>query len=140
MIVLKIGVGVFGYLIFIDSVSDMVFNNFLLGFYWIIVNVVVIVLLFMGYFFYMFVVFDMIEKLVLWYLIVRFFSYDGSCFSVLCVVLLCLMFIFLIIFMVVFVFYFIFFIVFIGSGISMVIVLIFFCFFYLKIFFWELKW
>lgn len=74
MIVLKIGVGVFGYLIFLGSVSDMVFNNFLFGFYCIIVNIVIIVLFFLGYFFFMFVVFDMVEKLVFWYLIVRFLN------------------------------------------------------------------
>lgn len=140
MTVLKIGVGAFGYLTFSDSVSDMVSNNLPLGPYRITVNIVVTVLSFMGYSLPMFAVFDMIEKSVPRYLTARFLSQDGSRPSVPCVVLLRLMLTSLTILMAVVVPHFTLFAAFIGSGTGTAIALIFPCVFYLKIFFWELKW
>lgn len=140
MTVLKIGVGAFGYLTFTDSVSDMVSNNLPLGPYRITVNVVVTVLSFMGYSLPMFAVFDMIEKSAQRYLTARFLSDDGSRPSAPCVVLLRLMLTSLTILMAVLVPHFTLFAAFIGSGTGTAIALIFPCVFYLKIFFWELKW
>lgn len=140
MTMLKIGVGAFGYLTFTDSVSDMASNNLPLGPYRITVNVVVTVLSFMGYSLHMFAVFDMIEKSAPRYLTARFLSHDGSRPSVPCVVQLRLMLTSLTILMGILVPHFTLFTAFIGSGTSTAIALIFPCLFYLKIFFWELKW
>ena len=140
MTVLKIGVGTFGYLTFTDNVSDMVSNNLPLGPYRITANVVVTVLSFMGYSLPMFAAFDMIEKSAPQYLTEGFLSHDGSRPSVPCVVLLRVMLTFLTILMGVLVPHFTLFAAFIGSGTGTVIALIFPCVFYLKIFFWELKW
>ena len=140
MTVLKIGVAASGYLTFTESVSDMVSNNLPLGPYRITVNIVVIVLSFTGYSLPMFAAFDMIEKSAPPYLTGRFLNHDGSRPSVPCVVLLRLMLTWLTILMAVLVPHFTLFAAFIGSGTSTAIVLIFPCVFYLKIFFWELKW
>lgn len=140
MTVLKIGVGAFGYLTFTDSVSDMVSNNLPLGPYRITVNIVVTILSFMGYSLPMFAVFDMVEKSAPRYLAARFLNQDGSRPSVPCVVLLRLMLTSLTILMAVLVPHFTLFAAFIGSGTGTAIALIFPCIFYVKIFFWHLKW
>lgn len=140
MTVLKIGVGAFGYLTFKDSVSDMVTNNLPLGMYRTTVNIVVTVLSFMGYSLPMFAVFDMVEKSAPRYLKARFLNHDGSRPSTPCVVLLRLLLTSLTILMAVLVPHFTLFAAFIGSGTGTAIALIFPCIFYVKIFFWELKW
>ena len=140
MTVLKIGVGVFGYLTFTDSVSDMVSNNLPPGLYRTTVNIVVTVLSFMGYSLPMFSVFDMVEKSAPRYLQARFLNHDGSRPSTPCVVVLRLMLTSVTILMAVLVPHFTLFAAFIGSGTGTAIALIFPCIFHLKIFFWELKW
>lgn len=140
MTVLKIGVGAFGYLTFSDSVSDMVSNNLPLGPYRITVNIVVTVLSFSGYSLPMFAVFDMVEKSAPRYLTARFLNEDGSRPSRPCVVLLRLMLTSLTILMAVLVPHFTLFAAFIGSGTGTAIALIFPSIFYVKIFYWELKW
>jgi len=140
MTVLKVGVGTFGYLTFTDSVGDMVTNNLPLGLYRTTVNVVVTVLSFMGYSLPMFAVFDMAEKSAPRYLKARFLNQDGSRPSTPCVVLLRLMLTSLTTLMAVLVPHFTLFAAFIGSGTGTAIALIFPCLFYVKIFFWQLKW
>ena len=140
MTVLKIGVGAFGYLTFSDGVSDMVSNNLPLGPYRITVNIVVTVLSFSGYSLPMFAVFDMVEKSAPRYLTARFLNEDGSRPSRPCVVLLRLMLTSLTILMAVLVPHFTLFAAFIGSGTGTAIALIFPSIFYVRIFYWELKW
>lgn len=140
MTVLKIGVGVFGCLTFTNSVSDMVTNNLPLGVYRTTVNIVVTMLSFMGYSLPMFAVFDMVEKASPRYLKARFLNHDRTRPSTPCVVLLRLMLTSLTILMAVLVPHFTLFAAFIGSVTGTAIALIFPCIFYVKIFFWELKW
>ena len=140
MTALKIGVGAFGYLTFSGGVSDMVSNNLSLGLYRVIVNIVVTVLSFTGYSLPMFAVFDMVEKSVPRYLTARFLSHDGNRPNLPCVVLLRFMLTSLTILMAVLVPHFTLFAAFIGSGTGTVIALVFPSVFYVKIFYWELRW
>lgn len=140
MTVLKIAVGIFGYLTFTDSVSDMVSNNLPQGAYRTIVNTVVTVLSFMGYSLPMFAVFDMTERSVPRCLTARFLNHDGSRPGMACLVLLRLTLTAITILMAILVPHFTLFAAFIGSGTGTAIAVIFPCIFYLKIFYWQLKW
>lgn len=140
MTALKIGVGAFGYLTFSGSVSDMVSNNLPLGLYRITVNIVITVLSFSGYSLPMFAVFDMVEKSAPRYLTARFLNQDGHRPNRPCVVLLRFVLTSITILMAVIIPHFTLFAAFIGSGTGTAIALVFPSVFYVKIFYWELRW
>ena len=88
----------------------------------------------------MFAVFDMTERSVPRYLTARFLNHDGSRPGMACLVLLRLTLTAITILMAILVPHFTLFAAFIGSGTGTAIAVIFPCIFYLKIFYWQLKW
>ena len=140
MTILKLGIGLAGYLTFTNTVNGLVTNNLPLGIYRTGVNAVVIALSFTGYSLPMYAVFDMVERSAPRYLCSSLLNEDGTRPNLPCVVIARLALTGLTIMMAVLVPHFTLFAAFIGSGTGTAIALVFPCLFYLKIFYWKVKW